>query len=294
MGDLQGRLAVVTGANTGLGFAITRHLVGHGAHVIMACRNPDRAAVAVELLRKDAATGHFEVSMVDLADLDSIRAFAERLHTTHAQLDLLFNNAGLMALDHSLTADGFEMQFGVNHLGHFALTMRLLPLLLATPGSRIATMSSLMHRVGHIDLDDPMYERRRYSRWGAYAQSKLANMLFTVELQRRLARNGSTTAAVAAHPGMCRTEIAARARGPLGFVAARLSTVGTQSAARGAEPILRGATDPTVPGGATLGPRFGAWGHAVFETPSRRARDGATAERLWTRSAELTGLDGLV
>jgi protochlorophyllide reductase len=288
--DLTGRRAVVTGANAGLGYQVARSLCAAGAEVVLACRNPAKAEAAAADIRGSVPSAIVSVDSLDLADLASVRAFAEGLTARHDRLDLLINNAGLMALDASRTADGFETQFGVNHLGHFALTTRLLPLLLATPGARIATMSSMGHRAGRLDLGDLMFDRRGYQRWAAYFQSKLANLLFTAELHRRLTAAGSTTIAVTAHPGASGTELgkegSSLANRAMGSVVPRL----TQSATDGALPMLRAAGDPAVRGGQFYGPRWLVRGRPVLETPSRRAQDAAAAEALWVASAELTGL----
>ena len=204
-------------------------------------------------------------------------------------LHILGNNAGLMALDESRTVDGFEMQFGVNHLGHFVLTAEVMPLLLSTPGSRVVNHSSMGHRPGKIDFDDPMYERHTYQRWPAYFQSKLANLLFSLELQRRLADAGADTIAVTAHPGASHTDLGTEGTGLLNRLIEPFGGFYNQSAARGAEPFVRAATDPEVEGGEYYGPKFYVRGPAVRETPSAKARDADDARRLWELSEELTG-----
>ena len=196
--DLTGKIAVVTGSNAGLGFHIATDLAGAGARVIMACRNEAKASEAANKIRRTSPRGTVETMTLDLADLSSVKAFSEQLLSTIDRLDILGNNAGLMAVDESKTVDGFEMQFGVNHLGHFALTGLVLPLLLATPGSRVVNHSSMGHRPGKMHLDDLNYEHHRYSRWPAYFQSKLANLLFSLDLQRRLSLAGLITHCVAA------------------------------------------------------------------------------------------------
>jgi NAD(P)-dependent dehydrogenase (short-subunit alcohol dehydrogenase family) len=202
---------------------------------------------------------------------------------------VLANNAGLMALPRSLTADGFETHFGVNHLGHFALTARLLPAMVDATGSRVVTMSSLGHRLAKLRLGDPMGEHR-YSRWGAYLQSKLANLLFTDELQRRLARRGAATIAVAAHPGFSHTDIGSEDVRFLSRVAEPIGRFVAMPPEVGALPFLRAATAPGVAGGSFWGPRFYAWGPPVQERPARRARDTEDARALWRLSEDLTGL----
>ena len=284
--DLTGRRAIVTGANAGLGLEVAHGLAAHGAQVVLACRNRAKAEAAATDLRARTPGAAVEVGELDLADLESVAAFAA---AQSGPLDLLVNNAGLMAIDEARTAQGVEMQFGVNHLGHFALTARLLPLLLATPGSRVATMSSMGHRAARGEAPPA-----RYDRWQAYFHSKLANLLFTAELQRRLAAAGAGTIAVAAHPGASNTDLGTEGSGwsNLGL---RLVPLIGQSAERGARPMLRALTDPGVRGGEFYGPRFVFVGATpVRETPSRAARDAAAARRLWDRSAELSGLEPAV
>jgi protochlorophyllide reductase len=207
--DQTGRTAVVTGGNAGLGHQVALALARAGASVVLACRSTSRGERAAAEIRSEAAGAEVSVGQLDLADLGSVTAFATQTLTQHDRLDLLLNNAGLMAVDRSRTVDGFETQLGVNHLGHFALTNQLLPLLGQTPGSRVVSMSSLGHRAGRMRFEDLMGERR-YGRWSAYFQSKLANLLFTAALQRRLAADGSTTAALTAHPGLSGTDLGSR------------------------------------------------------------------------------------
>jgi NAD(P)-dependent dehydrogenase (short-subunit alcohol dehydrogenase family) len=284
--DLTGRRAIVTGANTGLGLEVAHGLAAHGAEVVLACRNTAKADAAAAAIRERTPAATVEVGELDLADLDSVAAFAA---TRSGRLDLLVNNAGLMAVDEARTAQGVEMQFGVNHLGHFALTARLLPLLLETPGSRIASMSSMGHR-GARGQADPRGDRR-YDRWQAYFHSKLAGLLFTAELQRRLAAAGAGTIAVAAHPGGSNTDLGTEGSG-LSNLGLRLLPFIGQPATLGARPMLRALTDPAVRGGGFYGPRFLVFGATpVRETPSRAARDAAAARRLWDLSAELAGLE---
>lgn len=286
--DLTGRVALVTGANAGLGFEIASGLAGRGARVLLACRNAAKADAACALLRARHPAADLRVVPLDLGSLASVRAAADDVLAHETRLDLLANNAGLMALDHARTEDGFEMQFGVNHLGHFALTADLWPLLTRTSGARVVTMSSQGHRGGRFHLDDPMFEHRAYRRWPAYFQSKLANLLFTAALDTRVRAAGIDVAALAAHPGGSRTDLGVEGTA-LTNRALRLSTLATQSAAAGAAPFLRAATDPDAPSGAYYGPRWGMWGRAVRETPSRRARDRGDAEALWVLSQRLTG-----
>jgi protochlorophyllide reductase len=285
--DLTGRRAVVTGANSGLGLEIAHGLAARGAEVVLACRSTVKGEAAARGIEARTPGARTEVRALDLADLDSVTAFADGLD---GRLDLLVNNAGLMAVDESRTAQGVETQFGVNHLGHFALTARLLPLLLATPGSRVANHSSMGHRAAR-GAADPRLERP-YDRWQAYFHSKLANLLFTAELQRRLAAAGAGTIAVAAHPGGSYTDLGTEGRSLSNRAARALVPLISQPAAIGARPMLRALTDPAVRGGEFYGPRFVVRGAApVRETPSRAARDAAAARRLWTESVALTGLE---
>jgi protochlorophyllide reductase len=286
--DLTGQVALVTGGNAGLGLEISKMLAAHGARVMLGCRNRAKAEAAIAVIRSQFPAADLQFVPLDLANLASVAAAAKTVSDTEPQLDLLVNNAGLMALDHAQTDDGFEMQFGVNHLGHFALTADLLALVLATPGSRIVTMSSLGHRSGRLHLDDLMFTERRYHRWPAYFQSKLANLLFTAELDRRLRAVGASTLALAAHPGMCHTELGAQGSSITNKLLA-LSPIVTQSVAAGALPLLRAATDPNAQSGEYYGPRRLVRGLPVLETPSAHARRADDALALWARSETLAG-----
>ncbi len=293
--DLSGRTAIVTGANSGLGFETSRVLVEHGATVVMACRNEDRGREAARRARGSLPVTCTGASRLDLADLDSVRAFAERFVAEHDTLDLLINNAGVMAPPHrEVTKQGFELQFGTNHLGHFALTGLLLPVLLRTPGSRVVTVSSFAHEPGTIDFDDLQLERG-YTPYRAYSQSKLANLLFMLELDRRLRRAGAETISVGAHPGFASTNL--QAAGP--FIGAKpisswLILAGVrifgQSAAHGAEPQLYAATAPGLEGGEYFGPKYRMRGAVVPSEMAPLARDESVAGRLWDVSSELTGV----
>jgi NAD(P)-dependent dehydrogenase (short-subunit alcohol dehydrogenase family) len=287
--DLSGRVAVVTGANRGLGREVTRSLAGRGARVIMGCRDgADGEAAAAALRGSPAVTGELEVRPLDLASLASVEKFAGDL-AGEPRLDLLANNAGLMAVDRGLTADGFETHMGVNHLGHFALTARLLPRLLASSGSRVVTMSSMGARLGHVDLGDLLWERRPYDRWQAYFQSKLANLLFTLELDRRLRAVGAAPAALAAHPGGARTSLGTNGSAWTNRLLPLWKPF-IQSASAGALGFVRAATDPAARGGEYYGPVFQVWGPPVRERPSRQARDPQLAAALWEQSEALTGI----
>ncbi|MFM8857258.1 MAG: oxidoreductase [Actinomycetota bacterium] len=287
---LTGKTFVVTGANSGIGLEAARYLAGADARVILACRDEGRGRRACEDIRASTARGELVVRRVDLADLGSIRAFAERIVNDSEAIHGLMNNAGVFALDRSHTADGFETHFGVNHLGHFALTALLLPNLSRVEGSRVITVSSLGHRPGRLDLEDPMYERRPYSRWGAYFQSKLANLLFSQELHRRLSGKGHPTIAVSAHPGTARTEIGRLGTSTINHLIRRFMPILVRDGVHGARSQVRAAVDEGVHGGEFFGPRFMFLGAPVHETPSRRARNETDAKSLWTLSEELTGV----
>lgn len=285
----EGRTVVVTGSNAGLGLAIAKALAAKDAKVLMACRNLAKAEAAAAEVRS-VATAPVEVVPLDLGSLASVAACAKQVLDSEDRLDLLINNAGLMAVDEAKTEDGFEMQIGVNHLGHFALTQQLLPLLLATPGSRILAMSSFGHRLSRgLDADDLNFEKRGYSRWPAYFQSKLANLLFSLELQRRLAAAGQSTIALTAHPGGSHTDLGSEGAGITNKLMRPFMFLGLPPHV-GALPMLRAATDPSARGGELYGPRLMQFGGAVREKPSRKGRDGANAARLWAASERLTGI----
>ena len=291
--DQSGRVAVVTGANTGIGYQTAAVLAYRGAHVVLAVRNLEKGNAA--LSRIVAASPHADVTLqaLDLSSLDSVRSAADALRTAYPRIDLLINNAGVMWTPKQVTADGFEMQFGTNHLGHFALTGLLLDHLLPVHGSRVVTVSSLGHRLrASIHFDDLQWERS-YDRIGAYGQSKLANLLFTYELQRRLAaRSDAKTLAAAAHPGGTNTELARYLPGIFKPVRAVVGPVLFQSPAMGALPTLRAATDPSVEGGQYYGPEGFAEqrGHPKIVKSSAQSHDEDLERRLWTVSEELTGV----
>ncbi|SEL30345.1 oxidoreductase [Rhodococcus maanshanensis] len=276
--DQTGRTFVVTGANSGLGEVAARALGAAGASVILACRNVDKGGAVAAQIGENA-----QVRRLDLADLASVREFAAGLE----KVDVLINNAGVMAVPKGTTADGFETQFGTNHLGHFALT----GLLLDRITDRVVTMSSLFHRLGSIDLDDPNYQRRTYRRWPAYGQSKLANLMFAYELDRRLSQSGSGVKSVAAHPGYASTGL----QGHTQSIWDRLMVVGdlmAQSAEMGALPELYAATAPDVSGGTYFGPDgpFEQRGYPKVVGSSTKSRDKTVARALWGESERLTGV----
>lgn len=284
--DQHGRVAIVTGANTGLGLETARMLAARGATVVLAVRDVGKGKQAAAGIAGDTA-----VQELDLTSLESIRSAAADLRAAYPRIDLLINNAGVMYTPKSTTADGFELQFGTNHLGHFALTGLLLDHLLSVPGSRIVTVSSVGHRIrAAIHFDDLQWERS-YSRVGAYGQAKLANLLFTYELQRRLAPLG-TTIAVAAHPGVSNTELMRNAPAALRVPITRLAPLLIQKPEMGALPMLRAATDPTVAGGQYYGPgnRGEVRGYPKLVTSSAASHDQAVQRRLWAVSEELTGV----
>ena len=286
----------MTGANSGLGFQTSLELARHGAAVVLACRDQTRGNQALERLRRQLPNAELALATLDLADLASIRRFAEGYAATHQTLDLLVNNAGVMAIPRRVTVDGFEMQFGTNHIGHFALTGRLFPVIAATPRSRVVTVSSGAHRGGRIDFSDLQGERK-YGLWSAYCQSKLANLLFAFALQRKIDAAGLGVLSVAAHPGFAATNLAAAGprMGGHRFLE-RLFRAGTrlvaQSDVKGALPILYAATADDVSGGAFYGPDGLAEqrGYPKRVSAAARANDEDTAQRLWQVSEELTGV----
>jgi NAD(P)-dependent dehydrogenase (short-subunit alcohol dehydrogenase family) len=289
--DQTGRVAVITGANTGLGYETAAALAAKGAHVVLAVRNLDKGKDAAALIHKRSPAAEVILQELDLTSLDSIHAAAEQLRSDHDRIDLLINNAGVMWTPKSTTKDGFELQFGTNHLGHFAFTGLLLDRLLPVAGSRVVTVSSVGHRIrADIHFDDLQWERG-YGRVGAYGQSKLANLMFTYELQRRLAPGGTTIAA-AAHPGGSHTELSRNLPPLLRRVFSVVEPVVAQDAATGALPTLRVATDPGVHGGQYYGPDgFGEMrGYPKVVASSAKSHDVEVQKRLWAVSEELTGV----
>ena len=289
--DQQGRTAVVTGSNTGIGYEAAAVLAQRGAITVLACRDTGKAERAAARLSAAAPQATVSVVRLDLASLDSVRAAAEQIRASHERLDLLINNAGLMMPPHGTTADGFELQLGTNHLGHFALTSLLLDLMLSVPGSRVVTVSSNGHRGGRINFAD-LQSERRYGRMSAYAQSKLANLMFTYELERRLRAAEAPTIALAAHPGTASTELVRHIPGPLRTAYAATGGLFTQSATMGALPTLRAATDPAAHGGEYYGPSgLGQMkGYPVLVSSNSRSHDEAAQRRLWAESERLTGV----
>ncbi|MFZ2359653.1 MAG: oxidoreductase [Anaerolineae bacterium] len=294
--NLSGKTALITGTNSGIGYEAARLLAMRGAHVALAVRNTAKGGKAAREIRSAVPQADLAVMDLDLASLASIRSFAALFMAGHGRLDLLINNAGVMALPRRETADGFEMQFGTNHLGHFALTGLLLPMLQKTAGARVVTVSSGLHRTGQINFDDLQGERS-YSKWGAYGQSKLANLLFTYELQRRLTAAGSSVKSVAAHPGYAATNLqyggSDRSDSSLQTRLMHvLNKVIAQSAEMGALPTVYAAAAPAVQGGDYIGPKGPAEqrGWPTKVQSNDRSHDLETAARLWTVSEELTGV----
>jgi NAD(P)-dependent dehydrogenase (short-subunit alcohol dehydrogenase family) len=295
--DLRGRTALVTGANSGLGLRTAEALAAAGARVLLGCRNAEKAAVALESVRSRATGEAPEVVSMDLADLDAVDSAASVVAASVDRLDILVNNAGVMALPLRRTPQGHEMQFGTNHLGHFALTGRLLPSLLASPAPRVVTVASQGHRMGRIRWDDPDWERGRYFAWLAYGQTKLANLLFTTELDRRAREAGAPLVAAAAHPGYARTHLSAAGPEMSGNkVMLRLTQwsdrVFGQSDAMGALPQLYAATMPDVRGDDYFGPDgpFQSRGYPQRVGRSSHASNKGDARRLWELSEKLTGV----
>ena len=298
--DLRGRIALVTGANSGLGLETSRALAGKGARVVLACRGAAKAEEAMAAIRAKIPDAQLEFLPLDLSDLASVRAAAETFESRHARLDILCNNAGLMTLPFARSRDGFEMIFGTNHLGHFAFTGLLLDVIRKTPGARVVTLSSVAHRNGRLPLDDLNWEREPYSKPGAYGRSKLANLLFVLELQRRLQRSGIDAISVAAHPGYAATNIVyggseapPSLRRKLWNLMARVGNVLlAQPAQMGALPTLYAATAADVKGGEYLGPRglLEFRGYPARVRPSRLAQDERLAAGLWARSEQMTGV----
>jgi NAD(P)-dependent dehydrogenase (short-subunit alcohol dehydrogenase family) len=291
--DQSGRWAVVTGADSGLGLVTARELARAGAGVVLASRNPAKAQQAVSQIRAAAPSADLEVVELDLGDLAVVRAFADRVQSEHDRVDLLVNNAGVMAPPRRLTSDGFESQLGINHLGHFALTGMLLERLLAAPEPRVVTVTSEAMRIGTIKFDDLQGEHR-YNSWLAYGQSKLANMMFSLELQRRASDAGTPLRSLAAHPGWSATNL--QSAGPSKRYERAVAAFGNkliaQSADMGALPTLFAATVADIPGGRLVGPDglMQIRGHPRVVWAPDKAVDRDARRRLWEASEELTGI----
>ncbi|MEV7393872.1 oxidoreductase [Streptomyces sp. NPDC091215] len=291
--DLTARVAVVTGANSGLGYVTARELARKGARVVLACRSAERGQAARDRMAAEVPGARVEFGRLDLGDLASVRDFADSY--AHERLDLLVDNAGVMAPPYGTTVDGFETQFGVNHLGHFALTGLLMPALVRTAGARVISVSSMMHVLANIDMGD-LNSARRYRRWVAYARSKTANLLFVHELARRVDAHGYGLVAAAAHPGYAATNLqTAGPRAEGRRAAERMMAAGNlvfaQSADAGALPTLYAATAPGVRPDSFTGPSIAMWRGSP--APSWRApwtRNDAMAQRLWDESERLSGV----
>ena len=290
MGDQSGKVAIVTGSNTGIGYHMARALSSKGAIVIMACRNQEKAGAAMRRILEEFPGSEISTSVLDLADLSSVRSFSESFASGSSRLDILINNAGVMIPPKSFTKDGFELQFGTNHLGHFALTGHLLPILESTVGSRVVTVSSIAHNPGVIDFDDLNGERKRYNKWGFYSQSKIANLTFSLELAKRLERRGSGVSAIASHPGYSATDLQRHS-----LFWRFLNLILAIPAKRGAEATLYAATEE----GALEYPYWGPTGIIEMRGRTgrakinRKASDEVVARRLWEVSEDLTGVSFL-
>ena len=293
VGDQSGRVAIVTGANTGIGYWAAAVLAGKGAHVVLAVRNLDKGNDAVKRIKARSPDAVVTLQQLDLTSLDNIRTAADELRAGFPRIDLLINNAGVMYTDKGTTTDGFETQFGTNHLGHFALTGQLLDNMLPVEGSRVVTVSSIGHRIrARIHFDDLQLDRG-YNRIEAYGQSKLANLLFTYELARRLRVKGAPTIATAAHPGAADTELLRNMPGVIRQVSQFFwSNFLAQSPEMGALPTLRAATDPAARNGQYYGPGgLGEQrGHPKVVESSAQSHDEDIQRRLWSVSEELTGV----
>lgn len=295
--DLSGKVAIVTGANHGIGFEAAKEFARKGADVILACRSVEKGEGAVTAIRAEIADAKLKPMVLDLSSLESVRAFADEFNVAYTRLDILLNNAGIMMVPYSKTEDGFERQLGVNHLGHFALTGLLIDVLLKTTNARVVNVSSLAHRSGELDFDDLMFNNgEAYTPMKAYGNSKLANLLFTYELQRRLDEKNANVIAVAAHPGISATNLANHlAPAFLMKIAMPLFRWMMQSAAMGALPSIRAAVDPNVFGGQYFGPggKNGRKGYPIVVTSNEASHNKENARRLWQVSEDLTGVSFL-
>ena len=292
--DLTGRVIIVTGANSGIGYETAKELTRNGAHTILACRNMTLAQNAIDHIKGEIPDASAEVIHLDLADLSSVRHFTQEFTQRHNRLDVLVNNAGILMGPYSRTVDGFERQFGTNYLGHFALTGLLLNLLLATPGSRVVNVSSNGHIFGKMDFSNLMYEGGKgYTPARAYGRSKLANLLFTYELQRRFETTGADSMAVAAHPGVSHTNLTNHIAGQWFFKLSQpLQARWLPTAAMGALPTLRAAVGAEVKGGQYYGPDglIGQRGYPVLVESSQASHNVEDARKLWDFSEKLTGV----
>lgn len=292
--DLTGQTVIITGANSGIGLEATKMLAKKGAHIVLACRNEDKALDAIQTVRAASSDASVEFMKLDLADLASVRSFASSVDEKFDAIDRLINNAGLMAIPYRTTEDGFEMQFGVNHLGHFALTNLLLPLLAKSGGARVVTVSSNAHNFGKMNWDN-LNAEQSYSKWGAYGQAKLANLLFTYELERKLENCPAAIDSVACHPGYAATELQTKGAKMEGSsFMEKVNDLGNkllaQDARGGALPTVRAAYDDSIQGGSYVGPAgfLNMRGEPVVQDSNKASHDRNDAERLWTVSEEMT------
>jgi len=292
--DLTGKVIIVTGANSGIGYEAALEFARKGGRTILACRSMDKAQAALSQIQAQVPNAQAEIMQLDLASQASIHAFAEAFNTNYDRLDLLINNAGIMMVPYGTTEDDFERQFGTNHLGHFALTGLLMDRILATPGARVVNISSTGHRMGSMDFDNLMYAQGEgYSPSRAYGRSKLANLLFTYELQRRFEALGADAMATAAHPGGSNTNLANHMQDRLLFkILMPISARMMQSAAMGALPTLRAAVDPQAQGGDYFGPGgfMEQRGYPVKVESNKDSHSAEDARRLWSVSEQLTGI----
>lgn len=295
--DLSGKVVLITGANSGLGLETAKMVAGKGARVIMACRNAQKAQDAASLIRDEAPNAALDIRQIDLSDLESVNAFADGVLASESKIDLLINNAGVFASRKSETAQGNELQFGTNHLGHFVMNAKLLPLVEATEGGRIVVLGSMSHNmVKAYDTSDVNWNARPYDAMQAYAQSKLANMLYLRELNKRLQAAGSKTKAVMAHPGYSATNITespdASSNAFMGLITKLGGLLVAQSAKAGALPTVMAATDAAAQGGEYYGPKGmgGMRGVPQIVQPGKIAQDDANAKALWDLSEEMTGV----
>lgn len=291
--SLKNRHFVITGANSGIGLEAAKHLVSRDATITMACRTVSKAEPLKAAMQNNFPGAQVHIQALDLTSLKSIKAFADRMIAEGNPIDVLINNAGVMAPPYTLTEDGFEMQIGTNHLGHFALTAQLWPLLKKGSQPRVVNVSSVYHKPGKINFDD-LHSKNKYRKWDAYAQSKIANLYFTFELDRRAQASGSGVKAVACHPGYSATNLQTAGLKENDNLAKRFFQLGNsimaQSATQGALPTVYAATEPSVQGSQYIGPHgfMELWGQPTLVQPSKRAQDKEVAARLWTVSEEAT------
>lgn len=286
--DQSGKVAIVTGSNSGLGFETAKMLACHGAEVVLACRSKEKGEAAAANILIEYPSSKVCFIPLDLANLVSVKEFVDRFLKTYPKLDLLVNNAGVMIPPETRTEQGFELQFGVNHLGHFALTGLLSGIISRTVGARVVSVASIAHRTGRIDFDDLNFQKRTYAPWTAYGQSKLANLLFMLELQNQFVLNKVEAIAVAAHPGYTATELQRTM-----FMSSLFNPLFGMKPAQGALSTLRAATDPAVKGGEYYGPhRFMEWeGFPELASRTAAAQNEKDAQRLWQVSEEFTGVE---